>query len=49
MDFIDYAVFYYLSEQDQQNFLNSLSFFDRQNYQNNYDQYNNQNRYRNNR
>jgi hypothetical protein len=39
MDFIDYAVFYYLSEQDQQNFLNSLSFFDRQNYQNNYDQW----------
>jgi len=39
MDFIDYSVFYYLSEQDQQNFLNSLSFFDRQNYQNKYDQW----------
>ena len=36
MDFIDYAVFYYLSEQDQQAFLNSLDFFTREQYENDY-------------
>jgi hypothetical protein len=37
MDFIDFAVFYYLSEQNQQAFLNSLDFITRQQYQNDYD------------